>query len=307
MPHDQEHPISGGSTDHTAGTNGTLVGTEAGAVVEKTFGTAATASTIVQRGGSGQITLPSADPASATDAASKGYVDGLVTGHRAPVSVLKIKSDVAQAGAPPVGEAIGNAWVVNTWGVGYNNGDLVELTSTGPDVWTVIVPNVAGVVPTGTRAVVIGDGSAAGSFAPGGPPVPQTNKIAQKTAGGWSFTDPSDGDQVAVIGEASVYENLMYIWDAAPGTWVAMGGTPAHNSLTGLDGGTPGQYYHMTSSEHTEALRYKADVTQGSATPTKPGTWNNGDRGVIITTSGTTKYWWCYVTSGGVLVAVRMT
>ena len=60
--------------DHGPGTNGTLLGTESNAVAEKAFGTAATANLIVQRSGSGQITVPTT-PVAAGDATSKQYVD----------------------------------------------------------------------------------------------------------------------------------------------------------------------------------------------------------------------------------------
>ena len=297
MAHDQEHGVA--SVDHVAGTNGTVVGTEGGIVVEKPFGTAATASALVQRGSAGQITLPATDPANTTDAASKGYVDGIVTGHRSPVAVLKIKSDVAQAGAPPAGQAVGDAWVVNTWGVGYNDGDIVELASTGPDVWTVIIPNSGGVVPTGTRAVV--HPTPAGSFAG------QALAVTQKTTVGWSFTTPHDGDVAAVYGNGSVYENTQFIYDSGTTAWLPLGATPSHNSLSGLQGGTASEYYHFTAARHTELTRYKADVTQGGTSPALPGTWVVGDRGVVITTGGIRRVWSCYVDSTLGLVAVRLT
>ncbi|HUV47785.1 MAG TPA: hypothetical protein VMX11_02305, partial [Actinomycetes bacterium] len=75
--HLKSHAINE-TLDHAPGTNGTLLGTESNALAEKAFGTSAAAGTIVQRGGSGQITLPVADPVAATDAAHKSYVDAKV-------------------------------------------------------------------------------------------------------------------------------------------------------------------------------------------------------------------------------------
>lgn len=76
--HVQEHALNS-TIDHAPGTNNTLLGTEANAVVEKAFGTSAAGSTIVQRQVNGNITLPATDPVLATDAASKAYVDQQIT------------------------------------------------------------------------------------------------------------------------------------------------------------------------------------------------------------------------------------
>jgi hypothetical protein len=79
--HFKQHALNDAS-DHAAGTNGTLLGTESNAVAEKAFGAAATASVIVQRKADGHITLPAGDPLIATDAANKGYVDeAIVSGN----------------------------------------------------------------------------------------------------------------------------------------------------------------------------------------------------------------------------------
>ena len=75
--HLKQHAINE-TLDHAPGTNGTLLGTESNALAEKAFGTTATAGNIVQRGGSGQVTLPVADPVAPTDAAHKAYVDAKV-------------------------------------------------------------------------------------------------------------------------------------------------------------------------------------------------------------------------------------
>ena len=105
MAHDQEHAINA-AADHLAGTNGTLLGTEGAVVVEKAFTTAASASTITQRQASGNITLPATDPVTATDAASKGYVDSLIAGYRTPVQVLHMRND--SLNTPPGDEVTGS-------------------------------------------------------------------------------------------------------------------------------------------------------------------------------------------------------
>ena len=75
MTHLRKHALN--ATDHEAGTNGTLLGTETNAVVEKAFGTAATADLIVQRSGTGQVSVP-VTPVAAGDATSKSYVDSQI-------------------------------------------------------------------------------------------------------------------------------------------------------------------------------------------------------------------------------------
>jgi hypothetical protein len=78
--HSQSHGVAS-TIDHEPGTNNTVVGTVAGAVIEKAFGPSAAGSTLVEREADGGITLPAADPTDPTDAASKGYVDAqIVTG-----------------------------------------------------------------------------------------------------------------------------------------------------------------------------------------------------------------------------------
>lgn len=302
MAHAKDHALNS-TADHAPGTASTLLGTSAvPAVTEVSYGTSVAGSTIVQRDASGDV-LVADNVASGAAAVNKNYVDSIVAGHRAPVSVRYLKSDVAQAGAPPAGQAQGDAWVVNTWGGGYTNGDLVELTSTGPDVWTVIVANSGGVVPTGTRAIVKAAG-AAGSF------VGQGTKIAQKTAIGWSFTAPNDGDQAAVIGEGSIYENQMYVFDAVPGDWVVMGSAVPHNSLSGLQGGTGGQYYHFTLAQHTELAKMMTPVTDGAnAVPTESVLtglgWVAGNYGFYRTTTNS-KSWWVWYRAVSNVDSVQM-
>lgn len=70
--HKKAHGI-GSAVDHEPGTNSTLVGTESGALAEKSFGQTAVANQIVQRKADAQITVP-VTPLADADAASKGFV-----------------------------------------------------------------------------------------------------------------------------------------------------------------------------------------------------------------------------------------
>jgi hypothetical protein len=278
MAHAKKHAIND-INNHNPGTNGNVIGTVAGAVAQVPFSQSATVSTIAQRDGSGDVIVPGI-PSSGGAATSRDYVTSVISGYRVPVQVLSMKSDVAQAGAPPAAVA-GDAWVVNTWGVPYNNGDIYEYDGAA---WNLVLANGGGAEPPNGTRVLVKSAGAAGSFAG------QAKKIAQydNVTHTWSFTFPIDGDLVAIIGENSIYENLQYIYDASSASWVSMGSAIQHNSTGGLQGGSVGlsQRYHMTSAEHTEALRYKADVALAAAIPvvgdvTLAG-WVIGDRGLGI-------------------------
>jgi len=94
--HTQTHGVNS-TIDHEPGTNDTLVGTQSGALVEKTFGTTAAGNAIVQRLAGGGITLPAADPTNPTDAASKGYIDAQIatgkTWKELVLSQVQLKDD----------------------------------------------------------------------------------------------------------------------------------------------------------------------------------------------------------------------
>lgn len=120
--------------------------------------------------------------------------------------VLRIKTDATGGGSPPslVLADAGKAYVVNTWGVGYNNGDIVEWDGTK---FNVIVPHATGDVPViGTRVVVIEAGGA-GSF------TGHANKILTCTVAvdpedppTWEVTTtPASGNQIDINGANSIY------------------------------------------------------------------------------------------------------
>jgi hypothetical protein len=298
MSHDKDHQINSVS-DHLPGTNGTLLGTEAGAIAEKAYGTAATANGIVQRDANGQVTIPDT-PTAGTHATSKNYVDSIASGTRAPVKVLKMVSDAAQGGAPPVGpHAAGDAYVVNTWGVGYTDGDIIEWDGAA---WVVIQANVGGFPPDGVRVVVSKTPAPAGSFAG------QANAIATYDAGTpvWNFQAPADGWMVVVAGDGGYYEGQIFIYDSNLDVWTSSGTLVPHNNLAGLQGGTPGQYYHFTQAQHTELVRYKADVAGAGAKPAVAdfAAWAVGDRGIFIGT--TSRVYWVYKDGAASIQSVEL-
>lgn len=181
-----------------------------------------------------------------TDAVSKGYVDGLVTGPAA-VHVINLIDD--SLNDAPGGESEGDSYIVGSsptgdW-VSFSTGDLISYVGAS---WVLILAGTGSTPADGTRAVIcgIGSGTGAGSF------TGYDDYVAKYTTGtGWSFTAPSDGWFLIVKGEGAAYENSSFVYDASSTSWIEFAGATAnHNDLSGLQGGTTGEYYHLTSAQH---------------------------------------------------------
>lgn len=121
MAHFKEHALNS-TEDHSPGTNGTLVGTESNALVEKAFGTSAAADLIVQRKNDGNITVPTT-PSSPTDAASKGYVDDKVTAGVTWKEIVLVPEQLINGGSGGIAQAILLALAANL-----QAGDTLVLT-----------------------------------------------------------------------------------------------------------------------------------------------------------------------------------
>lgn len=178
--------------------------------------------------GGGTITGLPLTPTGATEAASKSYVDNLVSGitWKDPVELREVISDADQSGTDPTPAAAGEAWVVNNWNT-QTDGDIVEWSGSA---WVVVVANSGGEPPDGTR-VVVTEGTAAGSFAS------HEGEIATYDATGdsWSFESPSNGWAILVVGAGGYDENTSWLYDSTPGTWVQFSGAGSINAGAGLD------------------------------------------------------------------------
>lgn len=58
-------------------------------------------------------------------------------------------------------------------------------------------------------------------------------------------------------------------------SWIASVGTPSHNSLSGLQGGTPTEYYHLTAAQHTIATQAASSTLNGYLTSADWTTFNS--------------------------------
>jgi hypothetical protein len=214
-----------------------------------------------------------ADPSNAQDAATKSYVDSLSQGLDWQESVLD--KDLTQApGGPTTGDryiihrkASANISAVNQGtkkltiegdqSANISAGDTILVhNSTGNDgYYSVVSVTVVGgpsteivvneAIPDATAdGKVWWTGSAGGStWAVIGP-----EKIAEYNGASWVGTTPNEGMATWVEDE-----NSLYVYNGTPGVgdWVQFGSTVNHNTLSGLQGGTSNQYYHLTSAQQS--------------------------------------------------------
>jgi len=171
----------------------------------------------------------------ANPVADKQYVDALVSGldwqESIQHNVQYIKTD---AGAPS-GTGTSGEKCLNT-----NEAKLYTYTSS----WD------AGVaVSTGDRFINKDDGSDttgnSGTYT-------ADDKIREYNGSTFDETTPTEGTAAWVEDEDSLY---MYNGSA----WVQFGSTTVHNNTSGKQGGTTGEFYHLTQDEH--------DAVNGATTP----------------------------------------
>lgn len=96
------------------------------------------------------------------------------------------------------------------------------------------------------------------------------NYIYQWTGALWDETIPDEGTALWVedVNSLKVYNSS---------SWVDLGTAVSHNALSGLQGGTTNEYYHLTAAAHT----YASAMNQGVATTNSPS---------FVTVNATTQY-----------------
>lgn len=101
------------------------------------------------------------------------------------------------------------------------------------------------------------------------------DNIYQWTGSTWDETVADEGMAAWVEDE-----NILYVYNGS--AWVKFGATVTHANLSGLQGGTTNQYYHLTLAEHTNLTEGSPSFTNLSAS----GTISGGTLTGINVTSG---------------------
>lgn len=98
---------------------------------------------------------------------------------------------------------------------------------------------------TGDRYIV--GGSATGDWAT------HDDDIAEYNGATWDFTTPNEGFATWVEDE-----DVIYIYNGS--AWVKLASSTSHNNLSGLQGGTTNEYYHLTSTEYSSFITGSGDT-----------------------------------------------
>jgi len=180
--------------------------------------------------GGNEVTGLPATP-SATGAASKEYVDNLISGMqwRDPVEVRTMIDDASSG--PPVSPAAGDAYVVDSATGAWSSFDVGDIVEYDGSAWNLIVADSGNEPPDGTRVLVGPSPGAGGSFNG------HANEIATYDATGdtWSFESPSNGWATLIVGDGSFWENTGWVYDSTPGGWIQFSGAGQINAGVGLE------------------------------------------------------------------------
>jgi hypothetical protein len=101
-----------------------------------------------------------------------------------------------------------------------------------------IVPIASGIAVEGNRYIAL---TTSGTWT--------ANYIMEYTGTSWSGVEPAEGYAAWVEELDGLY---VYNNDYPAGSWVQFGSTTTHNNLSGLQGGTSNEYYHLTSTMYTD-------------------------------------------------------
>lgn len=291
--HSRSHSMDD-DDDHALGSmpSNSVLGNIAGTLGTKSFAEAATVSTLAARRSDGTIKI--VDGVNPDEATSKlqmeDAIDAAVTANikwKNPVDAYRVIDDLDKGGIDPAGPFDGDTYVVNNW-ASQTDGDIVTWDEGGGS-WNVEVTNSGGEVPGGTRFTIAG-GTPGGTFAA------KDGQIATADGlGAYTYQVPVDGWTVSNDNDDSLYFKQIRTHNIEDLEWFRSIAIMAHNDATGMQGGdagaSPPEHYHLSSSQHTELIRYKADVTLAGASPVKTdmtgASWAAGDRGIGVGTDGT--------------------
>jgi len=204
-----------------------------------------------------------------TQLAAKKYVDDSIADFgatginwRAPAQVLKMTDDSDYSGAPPPCPVTGDAYVANNWGVGYTDDHVYEWDGAS---WVDV-----GAI-TDDFKVIITDSGAAGSFA-----THENDEAVYSTiTSTWTFTSPSDGWAIFIIGDGSYYEDNGYLYNTDDTAWNLISGPGsivAGDALTKtgnlLDVNVDDDTIQVNGSNQLETKLIKPDRVSAGSFPT---------------------------------------
>ena len=203
--------------------------------------TIASAGDITLSGGGEVLGLPSV-PTVADSAASKAYVDSLVTGlgWKEAVACFRLIGNRTVTQVNALSPVAGDAYVVTDAGtltagsLAVVAGDLVEFNCTG---WLKLVAASGGFVPAGTRAILSDTDTLLAPYTDG----TDNDKIVVFSGSSNTGADTGDTvDKASVLiqdpGHVGYYDNLGYVYEGTPatGTWIQFTGAGTINAGDGL-------------------------------------------------------------------------
>lgn len=194
------------------------------------------------------VLTPTAD----TDAATKGYVDGLIQGVDW-LEAVDYDINYVKAGVPTGTGATNGERCLDT-----TNFDLYSFTTS----WA-----LTGACGNGDRYIFKTDGDDtsgnAGTHT-------RTKKIYEYNGSTLDETTAEEGMAVWVKDT----DDSMYVYNGTE--WVLFGSVVNHNSLSGLQGGTTSQYYHLNSAQHAALVSGAGLATDNPHSVTLDQAYNAG-------------------------------
>jgi hypothetical protein len=83
------------------------------------------------------------------------------------------------------------------------------------------------------------------------------DEIAEWNGSSWDFTTVSGNEGTATWVED---EDRLLVWNGS--SWVTFGSNIEHNNLIGIQGGTSGEYYHLSASDYSALVTYRRETIE---------------------------------------------
>ena len=122
-----------------------------------------------------------------------------------------------------------------------------------------------------SMATEYGDAAASGTnryIAPSTSGTWTDDYIYEWNGSSWTETVPNEGNAAWIEDE-----DVLKVYNGS--AWVTFGSTISHNNLTGLQGGTGGEYYHLTNSDFTDLVTNQRETIEDYVGAMTSGTQTN--------------------------------